>query len=161
MILYEKKFQLNSGVSFSHYIKSLDEMGFSPYILLISDIPYTTNFHIEVVITYPINLWGFHNVFSGGVLFSECTVKHSIGENFFTLQGAVGMANLFIGLFYIVLSLFIIIMTFSSTSASGTFSPGAFIFFTILSFLPLLPVLSTYRREKRLLDRIGTVASEL
>ena len=161
MILYEKKFRLGNGVSFLHYIKSLDELGFSPYTLLISEIPYTTDFHIEVVITYPVNLWGFHNVFSGGVLLSENKVKHSMGEGFFTIQGAAGTMNFLICLFYIALPLFAFFMSLSSIFGGGTFSLGTLLFFIILSSLPLVPVITTYRREKKLLDRIGSIASEL
>src|SRR4030095_3115385 len=102
MILYKKVFQLGKGVSFSRYIKSLDEKNFAPYVLLINKLSRPKNYHIEIVITDLAGFWGYINVFFGGVLFSECTVEQSTNKKFFTLQASIERTNFLTGLFYVI-----------------------------------------------------------
>ena len=161
MILYEKKFRLSNNVSFSHYIKSLDEMNFSPYTLLISEIPFTNDFRIEIEITnFITGYWGWHNVFSGGILFNECIVKHSKGDKFFTLQGSIGTGNFLLVIFYIVIPLLFFCSILSMMFTKGTSIGNLFIAILVAAVLSG-PAILTYIREKKFLDRIGSIGSEL
>ena len=162
MILYEKKFRLSNGVSFSRYIKTLDELNFSPYTLLISEMPGTKDYRIEIEITDLTKLfWNWHNVFGGGVLFNECTVKHSKGEQFFTLQASIGTGNFLMALIFAVFSLLFLLVILSTTITKGVSSFRDLFMAIIVALVLSAPATFTYIREKKLLDRIGTIGSQL
>jgi hypothetical protein len=159
MILYEKKFRLGDGVSLSRYINALDSMNFPPYTLLIHKIPGTNDFRIEILITRPVNLWGGNKSSTIRVLLNECTVKQLNEEEFFVLQASAETGNLLMALFFVLtlVALFLMILLTTTTKAEHR---ELFTFIFII-MLVLAPSRLTYFRERKFLDRIGSIASEL
>jgi len=160
MILYEKKFPLGDGISLSRYIETLEKMTFSPYTLLIREIPGTKDFLIEIVKTNSISLWGRQTSMTGEALLDECTIKHLQDEKFFTLQASTGSGNSLKAFVFLVKSLLLLLMILSTMFIKKDVYGDLFIFvFILLLFSP--PSLLTYFHEKALLDRIGSIGSEL
>ncbi|MEW6405419.1 MAG: hypothetical protein AB1649_26810 [Chloroflexota bacterium] len=159
MILYEKKFRLGDGIAFPYYIKTLDQMAFSPYTLRIHEIPDTQDFHIEIELTSPINAWGRMSPFAGWALLKECTVKYLQDENSFTLQASTGSGSFLKALVFLVKLFLLLLMILSAVIMKDTTGELLAFVFIILLFSP--PSVLMYIREIALLDRIGTIGSEL
>jgi hypothetical protein len=159
MILYKKKFQLGSGVLFSDYIRSLDKIHFPPYTLLIRKMPASKDLQMEIAFTSPINPWGRLSSFDGQVLLKECTIKYLQGENSFVLQASTGTGNFLKALFFIGKVLFLLFMILSVMIFKDIYGDIFIFIFIILLFSPPSPL--AYFRERSLLDRIGSIASEL
>lgn len=160
MILYTKTFPLGKGVSFSHYLDILDEKNFSPFTLLIKRMPKTKKVLIEVVFTNIAALGVLSSSFViGGVLFSEVTIEHSERRNFI-LQASIGMGNLLMSFFYIVLSTFFLLFILFETVINNMSWENVFIMLLILAVI-LYPLIFTYLREIKFLDRIGSLGSDI
>jgi hypothetical protein len=161
MILYTKTFPLGKGISFSHYINILDEKNFPPFTLLITKIPKTKKVHIEIVFTNTAGL-GIYLVggFVGGqVLFNELTIEHS-ERGSFVLQASIGRWNLFLSLCYIVFSTFFLLFIFFAIVIFGM-SLENVLFMLLIPAVTLYPLISTYLREIKFLDRIGSLGSDI
>ena len=161
MILYTKTFPLGKGVSFSRYIKALVEQNFSPYTLIIKEIPGTENYRIEIVLTdLVVGLWSIGAHFINGTLFSECTIQYSKDAREFTLQASVSGGNMFLILLAGVPIIFLLLFVFFMIFTEGMSLDNIFVFLIIMIVI-LAPLTSTYIRDKNRLRNIGSLAMEL
>jgi hypothetical protein len=160
MMLYERTFPLKKGLSFSRYIKNLDQESFPPYTLLINEIDHLERCEMEIMINDVVLLQGSANaMFMRGVLFKKCIIQYLKDERSYTLSAFVGFGNKFASLVWIimaalmfVLGLFIFI---------GSKSPGQALVPWVCMLIFLAPLISTYRMEKSLLDKIGFLGSDI
>ncbi len=159
MLIYKKRFSLGKGLSFSSYIQKLDEIHFSHYTLIIEKIPATENYRLEMVFIFPIGQLGVVT-FPGGTLINDCKIKYSNNENEFTLLGSIGTSNLVWTLFLSLPAVLAVSSMLFITFTKGI-SLVLIIVFAIVAILSLTSVTSTYFREKKLLDRIGSLGMEL
>jgi hypothetical protein len=161
MKLYIKKFPLGKGISFTHYIDILDEKNFSPFTLLIKRVPKTKKVLIEVVLTDVTTTWGMlgSGFVMGGVLFNEITIEYS-ERGSFILQASVASGNLLLSFFYIVSFAFFLFFILFELVINNL--PLGNLVMMLLAFaVGLYPVICTYLRQIRFLDRIGSLGSEM
>jgi hypothetical protein len=158
MILYTKTFPLGKGISFARYINILDENSFPPFTLLIKKTPGTKKALIEVVLTAPPFIWSSSGFIVRGVLFNEITIEY-LERRSFILKASVGVGNLIMSFFYIVFSGFL--LSFMLFEAVINKSVENFLFMLVAFSVTLYPWISTYLREIKFLDRIGSLGSEM
>jgi len=161
MILYKKVFPLSKGISFLDYITVLRKMYFPNFVLTIDKIPLTENFRARIFFTAPLWKWGFANGFREGILLKECVIQSSKDERHFTLQASVIGWDL-IASFYIILPvlLFIFFLFFTITN-KDTLSFNNLFYFVIFIVILSAPSTSTYLRDKKFLDKIGSIGTDL
>jgi hypothetical protein len=125
---------------------------------LIERVPFTEDVHVEIVLTdiMALGRFGSSGLF-GEMLFNEATITYA-GEKDFTLRASVGLGNLLLLSFYIVLSVFFLLSIISIIITRNM--PLANIFFSLLPAIVLYPMVSKYFREKKFLDRIGSIGSD-
>jgi hypothetical protein len=162
MILYKKVFPLSKGISFLDYITVLRKMYFPNFVLTIDKIPLTENFRARIFFTAPLWKWGFANGFREGILLKECVIQSSKDERHFTLQASVIGWDLLIASFYIILPvlLFIFFLFFTITN-KDTLSFNNLFYFVIFIVILSAPSTSTYLRDKKFLDKIGSIGTDL
>jgi hypothetical protein len=157
MYLYKKTFPLGKGMTFSDYIKALDEAAFTPFVLLINKIPSTQNYHIEITTAMLVALYGPHPF--SGFLFNECVIEYTEGQREFTLNASISLSNILLTIFYGLMALFIIGLAIWSAMTVGISTRGFFILM-IVSAVILMPVRLAYLREIRMLKAIGSITME-
>src|SRR5687768_16921071 len=160
MILYKKSFPLGEGISFSGYIKALEKKRFPNYYLRIEKIPSTTNYHATMVFTVPNWEWGLRGPFIDGVLLKDCTIQYSEGERHFTLQASPKAMNLFFASFQVIFSVFFVVV-FSIITIKDTMSLNEMFIFAIAVIFFLTPSTSIYLQDKKFLDKVGSLGTEL
>jgi hypothetical protein len=160
MILYKEDFPLGKDVPFSRYIETLDEKNFSPYTLLIKELPGTENYHIEIILTDLLGLWRIGSYFINGALFDDGIIQYSKGAGEFTLQASIGRGNLFSALLSLIPALFLLLFVFFMIFTKRM-SLDNILVFLIIMIVILAPLISTYIRDRNLLKKIGSLALEL
>jgi hypothetical protein len=154
MFLYKKTFPLAEGVSFSRYIKALNETAFPPYVLLIKKIPSTQNYHIEIILTFLPQLGGGF-FFFGGALFNECVIKYKGVQREFTLNASIGILN-----FLLVICIGLMALSVIGFAIIVGMSVQNFFIFLVILIVILTPYILTYLRDIKLLKNIGSIAME-
>ena len=161
MVLYKKVFLLGKDVSFLDYITALRKKYFTNYVLTIDQIPSTENYQAQVFFTAPLWLWGFANVFPDGVLLHKCTIQHFKDEEHFSLQASPKPINLCIAAFYVMVSVTTLIFALSVMIEKDTVSFNNSVMLAIITIAMLAPPVSIYFRDKKLLDKVGSLGTEL
>jgi len=161
MVLYEKVFPLGKDISFLDYITLLRKKYFPNYVLTIDKIPSTENYQAQLFFTAPLWRWGLANGFLGGVLLNKCTIQYFKGAEFFTLQASPKTGNLFIASFYVISSVVLLIFAPFMMIDKDTFSSNNIFTLTIIAALFLAPPILIYLRDKKLLDKVGSLGKEL
>jgi hypothetical protein len=161
MVLYKKVFPLGKDVSFFDYITALRKKYFPNYVLTIDQIPSTENYQAQVFFTAPLWRWGLANVFPDGVLLNKCTIQHFKDEEHFSLQASPKTSNLFYAAFYVMTSVMTLIFALFVMIEKDAFSFNNSFALAIITILFLAPPVSIYLRDKKLLDKVGSLGTEL
>jgi hypothetical protein len=156
MILYERTFFLKKRLSFPRYIKNLDQEIFPPYTLLINKTDRPDRCEIEIMVN-DIIMSG--RMFMGGVLFNKCKIRYFKSEGSYTVSATVGFANVVMSSIYLIMS-FLMFLLGVFILITGK-SPGQAFYPWAVSVFFLVPLISTYRLQKGLLDKIGFQGSDL
>lgn len=157
MTLYERAFFLGKGLSFSRYIKKLDQESFPPYTLLINKIDDLDRCDIEIVMsdaTMSANV-----MFMRGVLFNKCIIQCFKSDGSYTVSASVGFVNLVISLICLIMSFLMFLFGLFILITDDV--PGQALYPWAGTILFLVPLISTYRLQKRLLDKIGLLGSDI
>ncbi len=161
MVLYKKDFLLGKGASFSSYIKAVEKKRFTNYYLRLEKIPSTENYRAEIVSTIPIWRWGWDSSFIERVLLKDCTILYSKGERYFTLQASPRTGNLFFASFSVIFAFLSFVFGFIFMATSDSMSLNNILAFAIVVILGLAPPISIYLRDKKFLDKLGSLGTEL
>ena len=153
MLIYKKIFQLREGLTFSNYIHELSDEAFPPYVLDIEKTLLENVYRLQPIFMFQPGQMGVI-LFPGGMLINDCIIEYSNDEREFTLLGSIRGLNLIMGLLFIMppLALFLFAFFWMFTAEM---SSDNFIVFMLLTIVTLVPLTSTFFREKKLLDRIG------
>lgn len=161
MILYKKTFPLGNGISFFEYITALRKAYFPNYVITIDKIQSTENYRVQIFFTAPLWKWGWANAFPNGVLLKESTIYYSKDEGYFTLQASVTGWTLLIASFYVISSILVFIFVLFTMIAKNTISFNN-IFILVISVIVLsAPSIWIYLRDKKLLDKVGSIGTDL
>ncbi len=157
--LYKRTFPLKKGLTFTRYLEILDEQNFSPYTVIINKISRNKS-NMKIVITDYFTMmrlgWSSGGAV-GDVLFSEAIIKKS-GEKAFTIEASVGTGNLITIFFYAVLSIVFFVGILYIVVIKNLPLQNALVAPLILA-LVLYPLMSTYFRDRNLLNIIGSLGS--
>jgi hypothetical protein len=156
MILYERTFFLKKRLSFPHYMKILDQESFPPYTLLINKTDRPDRCEIGIMVNDGI-MSG--RMFMGGVLFNKCKIQYFKSEGSYTLSATVGFVNVVMSSVYLIMSFLMFLLGFFILITSE--SPGQALFPWACILVFLVPLISIYRLQKGLLDKIGFLGSDI
>ena len=157
MLIYKKHFQLSEGLSVSSYIQELNDTAFPPYALAVEKTSAADRYRVRPIFMFqPGQMRVF--LFPGGMLFNDCIVQMSGGEREFIITGSIGALNLIFASLFILSAIFCLAFASFMAFTSGM-SLTYFAVFVMLAIVSLAPVSSTFFREKKLLDLIGTFGS--
>jgi len=160
MLRYEKQFPLGNGVSFYEFVNFLEEMYFVNYVVILEKTSSPNHYLIELITNIPIMSWGFENAVSGKVVLNKGEIIYSPDSKYFTIRASAKGMNLFnIWLFFImaILGCFAILYTMYTQG-----QPTIDMFIGMgLMFLPLVPYMPVYLRDKDILNRIGALGKTL
>lgn len=160
MILYKRVFLLGKGISLFQYITALRRADFPNYVITIDKIPSTENYQAQIFFTAPLWKWGLANAFRGGVFLNKCKIQYANDEESFILQASPRTWNLVTGSIFVTSAfLFLLFLLFTVTTKSML--PKDIFLLVIFIAVWLTPLVSIYFRDKRLLDKIGSLAMEL
>ena len=161
MVLYRKVFPLDKDVSFLDYINMLRKMYFHNFVLTIDKIPATENYRAELFFTAPYWRWGLANGVLDGVFLKKCIIQPFRDEKYFILQVSTKTENLFLVsvqvLSAIVSLAFMIFVIITNRGMSLNTVWGL----AIITIVLLIPLLSTYLRDKNLWDKVGSLGREI
>lgn len=160
MVLYKKVFPLGKGISFSQYITAIKKECFPNFVVTIDKILATENYRVQIFFTAQLWRWGFANAFREGVLLKECTIQLSEDEEYFTIQASPKAENLFFALFYITSGVLLFTFVLSTMIAHSTISFSNIFTLAIITIILLVPAISIYLRDKKLLDKVGYLGTE-
>lgn len=161
MVLYKKVFPLGKDVSFFQYITALRKAYFPNFVLTVDKIPATENYQAQLFFTAPLWRWGLANAFLEGVLLKECTIQYSNGENYFTLEASPKTENLFFASFYVIAVILFFVFAIFMIATNVSMSLNIMFGFAIIIIIMLGPLTSIYLRDKKLLDKIGSLGTEI
>lgn len=161
MILYKKTFPLGKGVTFFQYITALRKRYFPNFVITIDKIPSTENYRVQIFFVAPLWKWGWANSFRDGVLLRECTIQYSNGERYFTFQVSAKPVNLFIASFQVLSAILIFVFSIFMMISKNTMSLDQLFILAIVTTFLLAPSAFIYRRDKKLLDKVGAIGKEL
>ncbi|MFZ5902969.1 MAG: hypothetical protein ACOYZ8_05410 [Chloroflexota bacterium] len=159
MLLYKKQFPLGEGISFSRFIHELGEKAFPPYVLVVEKIPGKTKHELRPIFMYHPGQWGLF-LFPGGMFLNNCEIQSSRSGKEITLSGSSTGWSLFMALFYAVFSLSFLLLAIFAVITKGI-PASDFLSMLIVAIFVILPVLETFIREKKLLDKIGLFGREI
>jgi hypothetical protein len=157
MILYERTFSLGKGLSFSRYIKNLDHESFPPYTLLISKTDDPDRCDIEIVMsdaTMSANV-----MFMRGILFNKCIVQYFKSERVYTISASAGSGNVIMSSVYVIIAFLMFLLGFFILIIGEV--PGQAFYPWAFTVVFIGPLISTYRLQKGLLDKIGFLGSDI
>jgi hypothetical protein len=160
LILYQKDFTLGEDVSFIDFLKALGKIYYVNYGIVFDKAPINGKCRFELVTHIPLGSRGLDNMVYGKVLLSEGEILYSKKSKHFTIRAWAKGWNLFnIWLFFIMAILGWIAILYLMYSKWG---PTIDIFLGLgLMFLPLVPHFLVYRRDKDILNRIGSIGKSL
>ena len=161
MILYKKTFPLDKDVSFLDYITVLRKKYFPKYVVTIDKIPSTEDYQAQLFFTAPLWRWGLANAFLDGVLLNKCKIQYFKDENVLTLEASPKTGNLFYASFYIMASVMMLTFALFMMLDKDTFSSNNILILALITILLLAPLISIYLRDKNLLDKIGSLGTEI
>jgi hypothetical protein len=161
MVLYKKVFPLGEGVSFSDYINKVRKKNFPNYVLTIDKISSTENYQAQIFFVAPLWRWGSANAFLDGILLNRCTIQYLKDAEKFTLLASSKSSNLFIASFYVICSIMLLFFVFFTMVEKDAFSFNNIFGIAIITILFLAPPLGIYLRDKKLLDEVGSLGTEL
>ena len=162
MVLYRKVFPLGKGVSFVHYINSLEKANFPNCAFVIEKIEDREHYRAEVVWTASLfQRRGPRSFFFGGILLSECEIFYSKGERNFTLQASPSLGNqIMISLFIFIAALFWGIALYSFFADSGIYHNQSLLIVGVMALFLFEPT-SVYLQDRKLLGKIGSIAMQI
>jgi hypothetical protein len=161
MVLYKKVFPLGKGISFSDYMNAIKKKNFPNYVLTIDKIPSTENYRAQIFFTAPLWEWGLANALPEGVLLRECAIQYSKGDTYFTLHASAKLVNLFFASIYVLLAILMFSFAVFMIGTNGSMSLNNIFGFVIIIILMLAPPVLIYLRDKKLLDKVGSLGTEL
>jgi hypothetical protein len=161
MILYKKIFPLDKGISFSQYITALRKAYFPNFVVTVDKILTTENYRALLFFTAPLWRWGWANVFYEGVLLKECLIQYSEGERHFTIQASARTVNLFLASFYALGAILFFILAIVTIIINSGMSLNNLFGFAAIITIMLAPLIGVYLRDKKLLDKAGSIGKEL
>jgi hypothetical protein len=160
MVLYKKVFLLATDISFFQYITALRKTYFPNFVLTIDKLSSTENYRVQIFFTAPYWRWGWHNGYFERVFLKECMIQYSEGERQFTLQASAKPGNLLIASFQVLFGILVLgLAIFMMATDGGMSLNNIFGFATIMIFM-LAPLVSIYLRDKKLLDKVGSLGRE-
>ena len=160
MILYKKDFPLGNDVSFLQYITALRKAYFPNFVVTIDKILSTENYQAQIFFTAPLWKWGLANAFREGVLLKECTI-YSNDEKHFTIQASAKTVNLFIASSYVIGAILLFIFALFMIVTKNTMSFNNITALMLVTIVILAPVISVYLRDKKFLDKVGSLETEI
>jgi len=84
LVLYKRRVFLDKSFVFSRFVKAVDEINVSPYLLLIEKTRSKYSFHIETVFIHPLYPIA---PFADYVLLNNCIVRYSRNKKEVLLEG--------------------------------------------------------------------------
>ncbi|MEO5886660.1 MAG: hypothetical protein ABIQ77_03270, partial [Anaerolineales bacterium] len=108
IVLYKKSFPLPRDLTFSGYMKILDEMDFLPYVFIIEEVPLF-GYYLLDLIYFPLAVFP---PFSDFILLNKCTIRYSKDNQEVSLEAGASLQSMFIFTGYFGLLIFMIFMTF-------------------------------------------------
>jgi hypothetical protein len=160
MILYKRTFPLGKDISFFQYITAIRKSYFPNFVITLDKIPSTENYLAQIFFTAPLWRWGFANVFLDGVFLRKCTIQYFKDRGYFVLQASPRTWNLLVVSAVVIFALLFLSFILFTIFTEGI-SPRDSFFVVVFIVAWLTPFLSIYFRDKRLLDKIGSMAMEL
>lgn len=158
MVLYKKAFPLGKGVSFFQYITALRKAYFPNFVLAFEKIPSTENYQAEIFFTAPLWKWGLANAFLGGVFLNKCKIQYfNNDEEYIILQASPSTWNLLASSLFVIAAFLFLLLILFTTITKGMLPKDIFLL-VIFIVIWLTPLVSIYFRDKRLLDKIGSLA---
>ena len=159
MILYRKVFPLGKDISFFQYITAIRKSYFPNYVITIEKISSIDSYSAQVFFTAPLWRWAFANAFRDGVFLKKCTIQYFQGEDYFSIQGSPRTWNLLAASIYVISAFSFLLFILFRTITTGML-PRDIILSVVFIVVCLTPLVSIYFRDKRLLDKIGSLATE-
>ncbi len=161
MVLYKKDFPLGKVISFFQYITALRKAYFPDFVLAIDKIPLTENYRVQIFFTAPLRPLGWYGSYLERVLLKECTIQYSKDEGRFTLRASPTTGNLFVASFQVLSAILLFVFAiFMIATNSGMLLSDIF-GFVIVIIVMLAPLTGIYLRDKKLLDKVGSIGKEL
>ena len=160
MILYKKTFPLGKGISFFQYITAIRKSYFPNFVITLDKIPSTENYFAQIFFTAPLWRWGLANMFSDGVFLGKCIIQYVKDEEYFILQASPKTWNVLIASMYVIFAFLFLSIVLSTTITTGIFTRDLF-FLIVITIAWLTPLAFIYFRDKRLLNKMGSLAMEI
>ena len=160
MILYKKVFPLGKGMSFFQYITAIRKSYFPNFVITLDKIPSTENYLAQIFFTAPLWRWGLANMFSDGVFLRKCIIQYVKDEEYFILQASPRTWNLLIAPMYVIFAFLFLSFVLFTIITTDIFTRDVF-FLIVITIAWLTPLALIYFRDKRLLDKMGSLALEL
>ena len=160
MVLYKKVFPLGQGISFFQYITAIRKSYFPNFVITLDKIPSTENYLAQIFFTAPLWRWGLANTFSDGVFLRKCFIQYVKDEEYFVLQASPKIWNVLIASMYVIFAFLFLSFALFTIITTGIFSKDSF-FLIVFMVLWLTPLALIYFRDKRLLDKMGSLAMEI
>jgi hypothetical protein len=161
MILYRKDFPLRKGISFTDYIKALEQETIPSFAFIIEEASTTEKYRAKLIYTWSFGQSGMRTGFVfGGVLLSECEILHSEGERFFTLQASPTGINLFMFLAYLIGASLLFIFGLITFISYNTVTFQNIAILLLVTAVLSIPSIDLYRYDKKLLNKIGAIGME-
>lgn len=147
IVLYKKSFPLRKGLTFSRYMKILDEMDFSPYVFTIEEVPLF-GYYLLDLIYFPLAVFP---PFSDFILLNKCTIRYSKDSQEVSLEAGASLQPFFIFAGYFAMLIFTIFMIFI------VFHISLVIIATLISILLATVVKRDLRRYQKMEDVVITL----
>jgi hypothetical protein len=160
MVLYKKVFPLGKEISFFQYITTIRKSYFPNFVVTVDKIPSTENYLAQVFFTAPLWRWGVANWFRDGVFLRKCTIQPFKDEDYFILEGSPRTWNLLAAFMYVIVAFLFLSFVLFTIITTGIFTRDLF-FLVLFTVAWLTPLILIYFRDKRFLDKIGSLAIEL
>jgi len=154
-------FPLHKDVSFFEYITALRKAYFPNFVIAIDKMPSTENYLAQIFFTAALWRWGLANSFRNGVFLKKCTIQYFKDEGYVILQASPTTGNLFIALFYVMSAILFFVFLIFTIATNGSMWLNDIFGFAIAIIILLAPSTSVYLRDKKLLDKIGSLGAEL
>ena len=162
MVLYKKIFPLGKDISFFQYITALRKAYFPNFVLTIDKMPPTENYQVLIFFTASLWRWGLaSSFFHDGVFLRKCVIQYFKDEGHVIFQASPTTRNLFIALFYVISAILFSVFVIFSIATNNSLSLNDIFGFVIVTIVMLAPLTLIYLRDKKLLDKIGSLGAEL
>lgn len=149
IVLYKKSFPLCKGLTFSRYMKILDELDFSPYAFLIKEVPLFGYYVLDLFFQHPI-FPSFVPIspFSDFILLNKCTIRYSKDNQEVSLEAGASLQSIFIFAVYFAMLILMIFVTFVDYH----------IIFVIFATLISILLVAVVKRDLRRYQKMEAVA---